>query len=107
MQELLSETLWPNQPLGRSLTGTLQSLDAISRRKIVAYKRDCYTAANTIVGTPTSAPRKSTSGDLTDLVVRCECGLSKALSAATKLAAAVVDPPAQAVPLDQLHRDLA
>lgn len=28
---------------------------------------------------------RGTSGDLTDLVVRCECGLSKALSAVTKL----------------------
>jgi len=49
VQELLSATLWPNQPLGRSLTGTLQSLDAIRRQHIVEYKRRKYIARNTII----------------------------------------------------------
>lgn len=49
VQELLSATLWPDQPLGRSLTGTTRSLDAITRRDILGYKRRKYIAANTIV----------------------------------------------------------
>ena len=31
VQELLNATLWPGQPLGRSITGTEKTLDAISR----------------------------------------------------------------------------
>lgn len=49
VQELLSATLWPDQPLGRSLTGTPRSLDAIRRRDIFDYKLRRYIAANTIV----------------------------------------------------------
>ena len=49
VQELLSATLWPDQPLGRSLTGTTRSLDAISRRHILNYKRGKYIGPNTII----------------------------------------------------------
>jgi predicted Zn-dependent peptidase len=49
VQELLSATLWPDHPLGRSLTGTPRSLDAIQRRTILGYKQRNYIAANTIV----------------------------------------------------------
>jgi predicted Zn-dependent peptidase len=49
VQELLSSTLWPEQPLGRSLTGTPRTLDAISRRAIMRFKCRKYTAANTVV----------------------------------------------------------
>lgn len=35
VQELLNETLWPRQPLGRPLTGTEQTLDAMSRAHLV------------------------------------------------------------------------
>src|SRR4051812_28437428 len=38
VHELLNETLWPDQPLGRSLTGTPQTLDEMSRADLVKYK---------------------------------------------------------------------
>ena len=49
VQELLDETLWPDQPLGRSLTGTEETLDAMDRSKIVDFQRTNYVTANTFV----------------------------------------------------------
>ena len=48
-QEILNEVLWPKQPLGRSLTGTFKSMDAISRRDILDYKAQHYVGSNTII----------------------------------------------------------
>ncbi len=47
--ELLNEVLWPNQPMGRSLTGTEKSLDAIQRPDLLAHVRRHYVAENSLV----------------------------------------------------------
>src|SRR5580704_14396009 len=39
VQELLNATLWPGQPLGRSITGTKKTLDAITRDALLDYQR--------------------------------------------------------------------
>jgi predicted Zn-dependent peptidase len=44
VQELLNATLWPNQPLGRPLTGTPQSLDRLMRRDLLRFMRSHYVA---------------------------------------------------------------
>ena len=49
VHEILNEMLWPSQPLGRPLTGSLKSMDAITRRDVLDYKRQHYIANNTIV----------------------------------------------------------
>ena len=49
VHELLTETLWPEHPLGRSLTGTPQTLDAMDRRVFLDFKEKKYVAANTVV----------------------------------------------------------
>lgn len=49
VQELLNELLWPEQPLGRPLTGTLKTLDVIGRPELVEYLRTNYVAADTII----------------------------------------------------------
>ena len=48
VHELLNETLWPNQPLGRSLTGTVQTLDAMTRTDLVRFQRENYVASGTL-----------------------------------------------------------
>jgi predicted Zn-dependent peptidase len=48
VQELLNELLWPQQPLGRALTGTEQTLDALTRAQLVNYQRSNYVADRTI-----------------------------------------------------------
>ena len=37
VQELLNETLWPNHPLGRSLTGTEQTIEACSGANSLSF----------------------------------------------------------------------
>jgi predicted Zn-dependent peptidase len=49
VQELLNATLWPGQPLGRSITGTEKTLDAISRRQLLDFQRKNYNAAATLI----------------------------------------------------------
>jgi predicted Zn-dependent peptidase len=49
VQELLNETIWPNQPLGRPLTGTDQTLDSLSRSDLLAYKKRNYTSNSTLI----------------------------------------------------------
>ena len=49
VQELLNATLWPNQPLGRPITGTNQSLDALRRPHLVRYLASHYVAGATLI----------------------------------------------------------
>jgi predicted Zn-dependent peptidase len=49
VQELLNALMWPDQPLGRSITGTEKTLDAIGRKQVVEYQRTNYVAPATLV----------------------------------------------------------
>ena len=49
IEELLSEALWPNHPLGRPLTGTVESIAGLTREKFFAFKEKHYTGATTLV----------------------------------------------------------
>jgi predicted Zn-dependent peptidase len=49
VQELLNETLWPDHPLGRPLTGTEETLERLNRDEMLAYKGENYVARNTLV----------------------------------------------------------
>jgi predicted Zn-dependent peptidase len=49
VHELLDETLWPDHPLGRSLTGTEKTLNTMRRRDILGYQRTNYVAAGTLL----------------------------------------------------------
>ncbi len=49
VQELLNATLWPDQPLGRSITGTEASLDRMGRKHLVAFLKDFYVSGSTVI----------------------------------------------------------
>ena len=49
VQELLNATLWPNQPLGRPITGTPETLDAMRRSDLVGYLKENYVTGATLV----------------------------------------------------------
>ncbi|MST94143.1 MAG: insulinase family protein [Pedosphaera sp.] len=49
VQELLNETIWPDHPLGRPLTGTEKSLDGLGRAALLKYLRAHYVAGNTLI----------------------------------------------------------
>ncbi len=48
-QELLSQAMWPEHPLGRPLTGTLETIAGLGRPQFVEYRRAHYNARTTIV----------------------------------------------------------
>jgi predicted Zn-dependent peptidase len=49
VQELLNATLWPSHPLGRPITGTSQTLDALGRAHLLNYLHHNYVAGNTVI----------------------------------------------------------
>ncbi len=49
VQELLNQTLWPNQPLGRPITGTGCSLDRMRQVDLVNYLRRNYVTGSVII----------------------------------------------------------
>src|SRR5580700_4307509 len=44
VQELLNEAMWPDQPLGRSITGTEKTLDGLRREQLTNYQKQNYVA---------------------------------------------------------------
>jgi predicted Zn-dependent peptidase len=49
VHELLNAIMWPNQPLGRSITGTEKNLDYIRRKHLVDFQKNNYIAPATLV----------------------------------------------------------
>jgi predicted Zn-dependent peptidase len=49
VQELLNATLWPNQPMGRSITGTDETLDGMSRGKVLGFLRKHYVTGSALL----------------------------------------------------------
>ena len=46
---LLDSTLWPDQPLGRDIAGTIESVEAIPRSVMLDYHRDQYVGRNIVI----------------------------------------------------------
>jgi predicted Zn-dependent peptidase len=49
VQEMLSETLWPEHPLGRPLTGSVQTISGLTREKFFEFKEEYYNGTTTVV----------------------------------------------------------
>src|ERR1035441_6067459 len=49
VQELLNAALWPAQPLGRPITGTEKTLDAMKRSHLISYLREHYVTGRTLI----------------------------------------------------------
>jgi predicted Zn-dependent peptidase len=49
VHELLNETMWPDHPLGRSLTGTEKSIDGMGRRQLLNYQDENYVSSTTLI----------------------------------------------------------
>jgi predicted Zn-dependent peptidase len=49
VQELLNATMWPGHPLGRSITGTNETLDRMRRAHLVDYLRENYRTGSSLV----------------------------------------------------------
>ncbi len=46
---LLDDLLWPNQPMGRDIAGSVESVGAISRDEMLKYLETQYVASNTVI----------------------------------------------------------
>ena len=49
VHELLAEIMWPDQPLGMPLAGTVESVTALTRDDVVAYKDAYYNPRNMVL----------------------------------------------------------
>lgn len=49
VQEMLNEVMWPDHPLGRALTGTVETLDAMKRSDLTGYLRRHFLAPSIVV----------------------------------------------------------
>ncbi|MFH0763797.1 MAG: pitrilysin family protein [Candidatus Omnitrophota bacterium] len=49
VHEILAEMMWPDQPLGMPLAGTVGSVKAITRQDIIGYKNEYYNPKNMLV----------------------------------------------------------
>lgn len=49
VHELLVELLWPNQPLGKFLAGTVETVSKIRRRDLTVYKNRFYNPSNIVI----------------------------------------------------------
>jgi predicted Zn-dependent peptidase len=49
VHEILAEMMWPDQPLGMPLAGTVESVKAITREMVVSYKEDYYNPRNMLL----------------------------------------------------------
>jgi predicted Zn-dependent peptidase len=49
VHQLLDETMWGDQPLGRDIAGTPETVGGISRDDLIGYKDQHYTFPNTVV----------------------------------------------------------
>jgi predicted Zn-dependent peptidase len=49
VHELMGELLWPDQPLGRTLAGTVESVSRMTRSEILDYKKKYYHTSNILV----------------------------------------------------------
>ncbi|MFA4989620.1 MAG: pitrilysin family protein [Candidatus Omnitrophota bacterium] len=47
--ELLDNLLWPQQPLGEPIIGTVESVKSVNRERLSDFKRKYYTASNIVV----------------------------------------------------------
>ena len=49
VEDELNELMWPDHPLGRSVTGTEKTIDAIKRKDLLDYFQSHYVTGNTII----------------------------------------------------------
>ena len=65
VQELLTQTMWPQHPLGRPLTGSVETIGSLQRRDFLAFRQAHYNARTTIVTVAGPLPHERVVAELT------------------------------------------
>jgi len=73
-QEILSEIMWPNHPLGRSLTGTVETLATFGRARVKQFVRRTYNASTILVTVSGNATHAEAVTALRPLLSRLKTG---------------------------------
>ena len=55
----LTRIMWPDHPLGRSLLGTFETIDGLTKRDLLRYRREHYTPRATVVSVVGHIPHKA------------------------------------------------
>lgn len=66
VQDLMSEMLWPGQPLGRPIAGTPETAAGITREAMVRYKKQYYHPRNIVVTVSGSVDSDDVARQVTD-----------------------------------------
>ena len=69
---LLDELLWPDQPLGRDIAGSAESVEGISRDAMLAYMRQQYVPENVVVSVAGNLSHDRVIGEIRDHVANWE-----------------------------------
>ncbi len=64
----LEELLWPDQPLGRDVAGSIESVGAITREQMVDYLHTQYVSSNTVVAIAGNIQHADVVNQLEDLM---------------------------------------
>ena len=68
--ELLDELLWPKQPLGEPIIGTVDSVSQMTRKEIASFKEKYYTASNMVVSAAGDLDEKKLKDGVTKIFSR-------------------------------------
>ena len=83
VQELLNEALWPDQPLGRPLTGTAKTLDAMTRGNLMDFQRANYVTGSTLIAAAGNLSPKDVVKTVARFAGRFPCGKRPSFQPAT------------------------
>jgi len=67
VQDLMGELLWPDQPLGRTLAGTPETVSRMTRSDILKYKKDYYHDSNILVSVSGNVDHDEVLGRVADI----------------------------------------
>lgn len=56
VHQLLDETMWGDQPLGRDIAGTAESVSGLKRRDLLSFMHEHYTTPNTVISIAGNIP---------------------------------------------------
>ncbi|MEA3186234.1 MAG: hypothetical protein QOD99_64 [Chthoniobacter sp.] len=79
-QELLSETMWPSHPLGRPLTGTVETIAKFTRPQLVSFMNEHYNGRTTIVTVAGKVTHEEVLKEVSGRLARVKAGRSPRFS---------------------------
>ncbi|HOW59429.1 MAG TPA: pitrilysin family protein [Candidatus Omnitrophota bacterium] len=72
VHDLMGELLWPNQPLGRSLAGTPETVSQMTRSDILGYKRNYYHPSNILVSVSGNVDHEEVLESVASIYGKCQ-----------------------------------